>query len=476
MPRIPVSRLSLGGLVAACSSMGATSTSALTSPCPAGAPPNAECRIVRVAEREGATDGRRIDVLVMRIPAITVPALPDPLVVIVGGPGQAASAMASMLSGRFAAIRQRRDLLLVDQRGTGGSNRLACASGAVNDPARLLGPVFTAEEISTCARTLSASADLTAYTTRDAVRDLEEVRRALAVERWTLAAGSYGTKVAMEYARQYPGSTRALVLEGVAGPEYPNPLPHARAGQRALESLFADCDRDVRCRGAYPDLSRGFAALLARLDSSSVEVSVPGRSGPGPRLDRDNFAYGLHLLLFANQSAAAVPFLVSRAVAGDYWPMASVLAQAASGLAGQVDLGMQLSVTCAEDAPMYSKADVEREGVGTYLRGTLAGSSKDECARWPVGAAPPLPVVPLVVPALLVGGAHDPATPLEYARGIAGRMPNAELLVVPYGAHVTIDACVNGIIASYVARLSVTEAERGCLASGSRPPFLVPGS
>jgi pimeloyl-ACP methyl ester carboxylesterase len=281
--------------------------------------------------------------------------------------------------------------------------------------------------------------------------------------------------VAMEYARRFPEATRAMVLEGVAGPEYPNPLPHARAGQAALDSLLVACERDTRCAGAYPTLRRDLALLWARLDSAPVPVTIPGRTAAPPLLERDMLAYGLHLLLFSNPSAAAVPFLVTRAAAGDYWPIANVLAQVASGLAGQIDLGMQLSVTCMEDAPRYTLEDVAREAPGTYLREAFTRSSKEQCDRWPVKPATPLPVVPLGTDALLISGAHDPATPLSYASGVAARMPRAIALVVPYGAHVTVDACVNGIIARYVERLAVSDAERGCLATGRRPPFLVPG-
>jgi pimeloyl-ACP methyl ester carboxylesterase len=443
--------------------------------CPPTAPTGAECQRLAVPERPELAQGKQIELQVIRVPSRAARPAPDPAVIIVGGPGQAASSLATMLASRFSGILATRDLILVDQRGTGGSNRLACASGAAQDPARLLGPVFTREEMDACAAALSARADLEAYTTTNAARDLEAVRRHLGVAQWNLLAGSYGTKVAMEYARLFPAATRSMVLEGVAGPEYPNPLPHARGGQAALDSLLGACERDTRCNAAYPGLRDALPGLWARLDSAPVPVIVPGRSEAPPLLERDNLAYGLHLLLFSNQSSPAVPYLLSRAVAADYWPIANVLAQVSSGLAAQIDFGMQLSVTCMEDTPAYTYADAEREGAGTYLRASMARGAKEECERWPVTPTTPLPVVPLETRALLLTGAYDPATPPDYAARVAGRMPNALSVLVPYGAHVTVDNCVNGIITQYVAALSVTPDVTACLQRGSRPPFLVPG-
>lgn len=458
------------GFALACSLVGATSPEGSCSvPTPAGA----ECRIVDVPEQHGQP-GRTIGILVMQIPSRATTPSPDPAVVLVGGPGQAAAPLANMLVGRFAGVLATRDLILVDQRGTGGSNRLACASNAPNDPSRLLGPPYTEAELAQCAATLSRRADLGAYTTTNSAHDLDLIRQALGVQSWTLMGGSYGTRLALEYARLYPAATRALVLEGVAGPEFANPLPHARGGQAALDSLFAACANDTACAGAYPDLPARLAQVLARLDSGKVNVAVPGRTGPPVSLGREEFVYGLHLLLFSNESSPAIPFLVSRAHARDYWPMANVIAQVTAGLVGQIDLGMQLSVTCAEDAPRFTREDIARETAGTYLRDVLAGSSKDECEKWPVDALPALPVVPLDVPALLLSGAWDPATPPSFAQRVADRMQRATSILVPYGAHVTSDPCIESIIAEYVGTLAVSDARRSCLANGRRPPFLLP--
>lgn len=179
-------------------------------------------------------------------------------------------------------------------------------------------------------------------------------------------------------------------------------------------------------------------------------------------------------MLFSNATSPALPFLLWRAYAGDYVPLANVLAQVTAGLAAQIDLGMQLSVTCMEDAPMYDARDISRETTGTYLRGLMAAATKEQCARWPVHPTTPLPVVPLDVPALLLSGAYDPATPRRFAEAVAARMPRSVHLTVPYGAHVTIDRCIDGIIAAYVATLQLSDGDRGCLAAGRRPPFVIP--
>src|SRR4051812_4052157 len=178
----------------------------------------AECGTLTVAENPDAPNGRKIDLFVARVPAISMKKAPDPLFLIAGGPGTSAVDLYTSSAGPFDRVRRDRDIILVDQRGTGRSHRLDCNYGDANIFERIDEVEVGAENVK-CRDELSKKADLRMYTTSVAVRDLEQARRALGYDRINLYGNSYGTRVAQHYARRFPQSTRSVILDGVINPE-----------------------------------------------------------------------------------------------------------------------------------------------------------------------------------------------------------------------------------------------------------------
>jgi len=227
----------------------ATATAALTlTPCRLEHPARmlalpAECGSFTVPENPDQPDGRKIDLFVARVPAISIKKAPDPLFLIAGGPGTSAVDLYTSSAPPFDRVRRDRDIVLVDQRGTGRSNRLDCKYGNDNLFDRIDEVEIGPENVK-CRDDLSKKSDLRMYTTSIAVRDLDAVRVALGYERINLYGGSYGTRVAQHYARRYPQATRAVILDGVINPEEVLGPAIAIDAEQALQRILARCKAD----------------------------------------------------------------------------------------------------------------------------------------------------------------------------------------------------------------------------------------
>ncbi|HZA95508.1 MAG TPA: alpha/beta fold hydrolase, partial [Burkholderiaceae bacterium] len=223
-----------------------------------------KCGVVRMPEDPDSPSSRTIEVRFAVVPAVARNKQPDPVFVIAGGPGQAATKVARQAMPVLAELNARRDLVFIDQRGTGRSNALECEV----DEGSVLSALEPEQQLSRLGPCLKAlPADLRQYATWIAVRDFEAIRAQLGAEKVNLWGASYGTRVALEYMRQYPERVRTVVLDGVAPPDMSLPVSFALDAEAALKSLAAGCARDERCRMRYPDFDQTISALLKRAES-----------------------------------------------------------------------------------------------------------------------------------------------------------------------------------------------------------------
>ena len=230
------------------------------------------CGVVDVPESADHAAGRTIGVHVTVVPARAAIAEADPVLLLAGGPGQGAADLARQLSARVGQIRDRFDLLLIDQRGTGQSNGLHCeAPVAVAD---LMGRIFDPARLAACRDQLSRRADLTRYTTAASAADYDIILTALGVPRVHVWGVSYGTRLGYEIARRFPERVRTLTLEGVVPITFTWPSTGAADLDAALNAVVADCMADAVCSGLYPDLRRDVDAAFARLQSRPIAVNV----------------------------------------------------------------------------------------------------------------------------------------------------------------------------------------------------------
>ena len=449
---------------------GAAASPLRLAPCsPPGIGGTAECGTLDVPENH-ARPGRTIALRLMVVRA-THGAARGAVFFMTGGPGSAATASARGLTREHAALAPTHDFVFVDQRGTGQSNPLSC--GASAGPG--LPPMFSANGAALCRKALESSTDLNAYTTSDAVADLEAARRALGYERINLHGSSYGTRLAWMYAASFPERARTLVLHGPVPPGFLIPLPFARGLETALSGLVGDCLADAPCAGRFPRLRADVATAFARVRETRARVTLDGEGET--EFSRGELAEAVRYMLYSTMDARRVPSLLSQAAAGDYNPIAQASANYRRGLARTLNMGMYLSITCAEDIPFLTEADLAATSSATMLGDYRARQQMAACSAWPRGQSRRFAATALSVPALILVGAYDPATPLDEARRAAALLPKSRLVVVPHGGHafngLGIDECVAGLGTTFINAGSPAALDDRCVAQATRPAFIL---
>jgi len=431
------------------------------------------CGTYEVFEDREAHAGRKIPLRIVVLPATGPERAPDPVFFLSGGPGEAATGRAAQRA--HSPLRARRDLVLVDVRGTGGSNLLSCPIWG--DGTRL-DHVFPLDAATACREELRQRADLTRYTTAATVDDLDEVRRYLGYGKVNLVSISYGTYVAQVFLTRHPEAVRSVVLSGVVKPGEPSPLYHSRNAQQALELLARDCAAEPACHAAFPHFREELSAVLDRLGREPVRVLVTNPATGKPvevRLTRSAAADGLRFALYGPEDANQIPLHIHLAAEGDYRALARGAVQLRAQIQRGLALGLLFSVTCAEDLPFIEAATAARETRGTFLGDYRIAQQKRACADWPRGAVPPDVHTPVrsTVPVLLVSGERDPVTPPEFGTRVARSLPNSLHLVLPHGAHggVGADPCVNGLARDFLDKATVQGLDTACVAKLPAPRF-----
>ncbi|MBV8306674.1 MAG: alpha/beta fold hydrolase [Gammaproteobacteria bacterium] len=429
----------------------------------------AECGVLRVPENPGAPGGRQIGLRIARIEAISRRKQPDPLFVLAGGPGAAAGSFYASVAPAFARIQRDRDIVLVDQRGTGGSNPLTCPEPP--DPPGNASIEEIGARTRACLDSLARRADLAWYTTSLAVQDLEQVRTALGLGRINLYASSYGTRVAEQYVRRFPANTRTVILDGVVPIGRPMGAATAIDAESALEDILRRCAGDASCRGRFGDPAADYRAVRAELAGGrAVAVSVGDPSSGEPRrvsFTAETFAGVVRLLSYVPEYAALLPLLLHAAARGDYAPLAAQYLMLERSYAESIATGMHNSVVCAEDVPLFGSFPIDRARLAaTYLGTRQLEGLEAVCRIWPRGPVDADLRAPLhsEVPALLLSGSDDPATPPAYAHEVAQSFVHHLDVVLGAFGHGQLTApCVDRVMAHFIAQGSVDALDVGCV-------------
>lgn len=432
------------------------------------------CGTLRVPEDRAAGTGRRIDLQVAVLPALRPESAPDPLFLLAGGPGQGARGYAPLAQSGFKEVRRTRDIVLVDIRGTGGSNPLACEMG---DPLEILGMGGGAIDPTPCLRRLTG--DPRFYTTEPIVDDLDDVRAALGYDKINLWGGSYGTRTGLVYARRHPEHVRSIVLDGAAPFEIRLPLYNAWGAQRAMDRLITDCAAEPECRAAFPRLREELGEVIARLERGPVPVRLrhPRTGEPTDlTISRSAFTSGLRGMLYVPSHASLVPQVIHAAAQGDFSPLAALSLETAAWSTETMSLGLTLSVLCSEDVGRITDEDAEREIRGTFLGRAEIDAWRQMCAAWPRGPQPADvdSVRPLAVPALILSGDLDPVTPPRWGEAMKAHFPGAIHVVVPGAGHNTSNTgCVPDLIAEFIEKGGADGLDATCVQKVRRPPFVI---
>jgi pimeloyl-ACP methyl ester carboxylesterase len=393
----------------------------------------------------------------------------DMLAFLVGGPGQAATASASQIASMLKPLLAHRDVLLLDQRGTGGSNALTCKSA--DDAVTLDGEIaFDTAKMrnaaAECVKQLAGRADPRYYTTTIATQDLEDVRKALGAPQFDLLGVSYGTRMAQQYLMRYPDAVRSVVLDSAV----PNPLAlgqdFARNLDDALKAQFARCTAEPACKRQFGDPDQTLYQLRDALRANPHEVSFrdPQSYRTVKRvLNEDSLASVVRMFAYTPATAALLPLSIDAAAHGDVGPLLGQAKILSGDLAELMGSGMQYSVICSEDADLLVPRP---QDAGTILGTHMVDALSAVCSVWPKGTRPADFHQPLKTdkPVLLLAGQYDPVTPPRYADEVAKGLPNARVLVFKGQAHAVMGVgCAPQLVQHFIEELDPKTLDASCL-------------
>lgn len=437
----------------------------------------AMCATYTVPEDRAAPDGRRIALNVAWLQASGGgEKMADPVFFLAGGPGQSAVDTFPALNPVFREVRKQRDVILVDQRGTGKSNPLACAPPEGDEDDYDSSPEAMQAHAANCVEALSKKADLRLYTTTDAVADLDAVRKAIGADQLNLVGVSYGTRVAQQYAMRHPDATRSIVLDSPV----PNALGlgniFARNLDDALALQFALCSKDPACRDKLGDPRAELDTLLTRLRANPVQVEYRDASTGEMKqgtLRAESVAGLVRMYAYMPLASGLLPKLIHEANAGRYANLMALSKMLVGDVKESMALGMQLSVVCSEDADsMVARA----EDANTVLGNLMPSGMAAMCKAWPKGKVPADFNQPLAtkVPALVLAGEFDPVTPPRYGEQIVKSLPNGRLFVLKGVGHGALGAgCMPKLFSQFIEKTDAKALDGKCLDTLAYPtPFI----
>jgi pimeloyl-ACP methyl ester carboxylesterase len=389
-----------------------------------------------------------------------------------GGPGEAAIDAAETLASKFAPMLNDRDLLLVDQRGTGRSAALRCQFFSPDDPAASLQNLFPLTAVERCARDLSIHADLTQYSYQRFAGDLEQIRRTLGYRSLNLFAGSYGTRAAQVFVKTYPSSIRTMYLGSIVPIDIALPLPFSKVAQSTLELTFAACEAEAACHSAFPHLRGEFYAVMERLESGRVLVTIPGHA-EAISLSRGRVAEWFRALLYRPSSAARLPWLIHRAGEGDWAPIVEGILGQARDADSDLSFGLLLSITCSEDVPFVREEEIEGATKDTFLGDWRLRQQQTACKIWPHAGVPANYREPVhtQVPTMFVSGSADGGTPVWFTAHAAPGFKNRVEVIMGNRGHTEWSTCIQTMYQRFLNQGSVQGLDPSTCADLPRPTF-----
>lgn len=445
-------------------------------------PQDARCGVYEVFENRAAKSGRKIPLQVVVLPATGPERVNDPLVYFAGGPGSSSIEEGIWIGIDMPELRKRRDILLVDGRGTGMSEGLVCEElRGVESIQGFLDEYMDPKAVRTCLERFRKTADLTQYSNDNVVDDVEEIRTALGYGQVNVMGVSYGTRPAQVYLRRHPGSVRTVVLDAVLPLDEPFPVVTARYAQQALDGLLVECEGDPACKAAFPKLREETAAVFRQLEKGPVRVR-PIDVETGRPIDlvltKNGVAQVIRRMLYYPTWISLTPLSLHLAANGDWQLLGEYARVVGLAQAGWTE-GYFLSITCSEDLAYVREEEVPAAVAGTFLGDFRLRKQQQACAGWPAPKlGPGFPVaVTSDVPALLISGGADPVTPPSSGAKVGRTLKRSRHVVIPDAGHNVYGMhgweCPSQIISAFIAAGTPEPLDTSCVAGMRRPDFVV---
>ena len=435
----------------------------------------ARCATLRVPlDRDHPKEGS-IDLKIAVVPALNRRSKAAPLFLLAGGPGQSAMQVYVALSSAFARINRTHAIVLLDQRGTGYSSQQSCVYPEDwQEPADPI-PALRKATVDCLAK---LGPQVRFYTTSTAVRDLDDVRAVLRFDQIDLYGGSYGTRVAEQYMRRYPTHVHAVILDGVVYPQQAIGAETPQDAERALNLIIARCLQAPDCAAAYPQLQDELKALLREFGPQRVMVTIDDPNSGLPlqiEFNRKILNAALRLLSYSSMQASLLPALIHEAAHGKLRPLAAQSVMNVRQIADQLANGMQYSVICSEDEPLF--AAVDRAAIAQTYQGTdMMDALHEICRLWPKGPVDADLHAPLHsdIPTLLLSGEADPVTPpVDAERAASGLSRHRHLILKGEGHGQLPTGCMPILAADFLDSAAPDKLDAGCLDRHTPEPFFL---
>ncbi len=428
-----------------------------------------QCGTLDVLENYQKPDGQQISVNIVILPAIDRTSTKEPLMFLAGGPGQAATELAAHIRRIFTEVRKTRDIVLVDQRGTGQSSPLEC-----DETIEKSQNIYTSslsdlkvDDIRECIS--SFKQDLSQFNSENSIRDFDAVRAALGHEKINLYGGSYGTRAALVYMRLFPQHLRSVVLDSVG----PVEVPIGTFGQSAAQSFQAlvnNCHAEQACKTAFPNLEDEYQAVFELLVKTPKTISIlhPRLGTPVDMVvDGDKFVNSIRMQLYSMEGRTMLPLVVHQAFKGNFMPLAGLLArQDTEKSEGGMYMGLTLNIVCNEDFPKISINDWNKDADNQFGRNISHRLWRLACPVWPKYRPDESFYKPVTadIPTLILSGQLDPVTPPSNGEKSHATLPNSRHIVVKNAAHIVAsNSCALEIIDQFLNELTPAELDEKCL-------------
>lgn len=431
----------------------------------------AECGKLPVAENRN-NPSRVIDLNIAIIRTKSTNKKLDPVIMLAGGPGQSAVESYPGISSAFYGILKKRDVVLVDQRGTGLSNPLKCEFDVELQEKMLADKSLIPGAVRKCADDLDA--DTRFYTTTESIKDLEEVRIALKIEKWNLLGISYGTRKALTYVKLFPGSIRSVILDGVVPQQEALASSHEKNLVDALRKQFAQCQQQPACKEAFGDVEQQMWKLFETVERDKPTLRLQNFSSgefEEVTLTKESVAVAIRMFAYSANTMNLLPLIIAKANHGQYETVASQ-AGMMSSLMQESMSNVELSIICVEDAPFYQEQEVNTHNIF----GNFTTNTKTTCDAWPHAPAVDSSFKDPVVsdlPVLLLSGEFDPVTPPSFADLTMKTLSNSQHLIAKGQGHNVFPlGCMPDIMTEFI-QSPEQELDTECMANFDYTPFFI---
>ena len=428
-----------------------------------------QCGNLQVLENYQKPEGATIDINVVVLPAIDRTSRKEPLMFLAGGPGQAATELAAHIRRVFSEVRKTRDIILVDQRGTGKSSPLEC-----DETIEKSQNIYTSgmsdlkvDDIRECVSTFTH--DLSQFNSENAIRDFDSVRAALGHETINVYGGSYGTRAALVYMRMFPQQLRSVVLDSVGPIEVPIG-PFGQSAAQSFQALVDNCKAELACEKAFPNIEQEFQQVFESLVKAPKTITIlhPRLGTPIDMVvDGEKFINSIRMQLYSMEGRTMVPLVIHQAYQGNYMPLAGLLArQDTTDSEGGMYMGLTLNIVCNEDYPKVSVQDWNADANNQFGRNISHRLWRLACPVWPKYRPDNTfyKSVTADIPTLILSGKLDPVTPPSNGEESHQTLPKSRHIVVKNAAHIVAgNTCALELIDQFLDDLKPEELDDKCL-------------